>query len=231
MKRCFSLLSLILLLLAWSAAGQEKVYVHLDRTYYAAGETAWLKAYVEDAPSRETAAASRFLYVELLEPESGTALLRTKIKQGPDGLAGHLDLPDTLHSGNYLLRAYTRWQLDGPESALFHVPVKIFGAEGELPEPEGEGGEPDVTFYPEGGRCYAGQVAIIGFKAMGPDGAGLELSGTVRNDLGKMVAVARTSHEGMGVFGFTPEAGRSYRLDEDRCERPGFQQRFQRRIQ
>ena len=205
----------LLLLLAWSAAGQEKVYVHLDRTYYAAGETAWLKAYVEDAPSRDTAGTSRFLYVELLEPESGTALLRTKIKAGPDGLAGHLDFPDTLHSGNYLLRAYTRWQLDGPESALFHVPVKIFGAEGELPEPEGEGGEPDVTFYPEGGRYYADQVAIVGFKAMGPDGAGLELSGTVRNDLGLLVATARTSHEGMGVFGFTPEAGRSYRLVED----------------
>ena len=208
-------LAISLLLAVWSAAAQEKVYVHLDRTYYAAGETAWLKAYVEDVQSRDTATASRFLYVELLDPADGAALLRTKIKGGPDGLSGHLDLPDTLHSGNYLLRAYTRWQLDGPESALFHVPIKIFGAEGEIPEPKTADGEPDVTFYPEGGRYFAGQVAIIGYKAMGPDGSGLDLNGVIRDDHDRMVAVARTSHEGMGVFGFTPEAGRNYRLEEE----------------
>ena len=219
--RCL-IISLSLLLAAWSAVGQEKVYVHMDRTYYAAGETAWLKAYVEDVQDADSSSASRFLYVELLDLAGGTPLLRTKIKEGPDGLSGHFDFPDTLHSGNYLLRAYTRWQLGGPESALFHVPVKIYGAEGEPADTEipGQAGNdgadgPDVTFYPEGGRCYAGQVAIIGFKAMGPDGAGLELKGTVHDDQGLMVAQARTSHEGMGVFGFTPEAGRSYRLEEE----------------
>lgn len=212
--RCL-IISLSLLLAAWSAGAQEKVYVHLDRTYYAAGETAWLKAYIEDVQDADSSAQSRFLYVELLDPAGGTPLLRTKIKEGPDGLSGHFDFPDTLHSGNYLLRAYTRWQLDGPESALFHVPVKIFGAEGELPEPESEGDEPDVTFYAEGGRYYAGQMAIFGFKVMGPDGAGRELKGTVCDDLGQVVAQARTSHQGMGIFGFTPEAGRSYRLHEE----------------
>ena len=42
------LLFIILLLggSAWAqpAAWPEKVYVHLDRTYFAAGETIWLKA-------------------------------------------------------------------------------------------------------------------------------------------------------------------------------------------
>ena len=36
------------LLLPFAASAQsypEKAYVHLDRTYYAAGETIWLKAY------------------------------------------------------------------------------------------------------------------------------------------------------------------------------------------
>lgn len=229
MKRLQTLLASLLLLAALTAGAQEKVYVHLDRTYFAAGETAWLKAYVTDMqaggvtpgltgglpPRPEGEDNSRFLYVELLA-ESGTPVLRTKVKEGPDGLSGHLDLPDTLHSGQYLLRAYTRWQLDGPESAMFHVPVRILGAEGESDHPQDERttDAPDLTFYPEGGRFFTGEIAMIGFKAMDAEGNSVSFEGTVHDDQGKMVAVARTMHEGMGLIGFTPREGRQYTLIE-----------------
>ena len=66
-----SLLLIVPLLQAQPAYAPEKVYVHLDRTYFAAGETLWLKAYVESAvPVPDS---SRFLYVELLDGESGEA--------------------------------------------------------------------------------------------------------------------------------------------------------------
>ncbi|MBO4536080.1 MAG: hypothetical protein J5702_02615, partial [Bacteroidales bacterium] len=109
---------------AQPAAWPEKVYVHLDRTYFAAGETIWLKAYVEDELPDEY--SSLFLYVELLEPGKKEAVLRAKIRRGDEGFAGHLDLPEELPGGRYLLRAYTRWQLNWPEESLFRVPIDVY---------------------------------------------------------------------------------------------------------
>ena len=96
----------------------------LDRTYFAAGETIWLKAYVED--ELPDAYASLFLYVELLEQGKKEAVLRAKIRRGEAGFAGHLDLPEELPGGHYLLRAYTRWQLNWPEESLFRVPIDVY---------------------------------------------------------------------------------------------------------
>ena len=102
----------------------ERVYVHLDRTYFAAGETIWLKGYVEDILPDEY--ARLYLYVELLRPEEGEAVLRAKIRRGEDGFAGYLDLPEELPGGRYLLRAYTRWQLNWPEEQMFRVPIDVY---------------------------------------------------------------------------------------------------------
>ena len=218
MKRRFFFLFLLL----WSGAVgslwaqeppvPEKVYVHLDRTCYAVGETMWLAGYVENAlPEADT---SRFLYVELLDPEQGEALLRTKVKQGPDGFAGHLDLPDSLASGDYLLRAYTRWQLNWPEDRMFRVPVRIYGLDGTFPETL-PAPDIDVSFYPEGGRDFSGDLASLGFKAMDAEGRGVALSGVLVDDRGTEITTARTMHEGMGLLSFTPEAGRRYRFVTD----------------
>lgn len=117
-------MGLMLSCAAFAQPYPEKVYVHLDRTFFAAGETIWLKAYVEDELPDEY--ASLFLYVELLEQGKKEAVLRAKIRRGEEGFAGHLDLPEELPGGHYLLRAYTRWQLNWPEESLFRVPIDIY---------------------------------------------------------------------------------------------------------
>lgn len=117
-------MGLMLSCAAFAQPYPEKVYVHLDRTFFAAGETIWLKAYVEDELPDEY--ASLFLYVELLEQGKKEAVLRAKIRRGEEGFAGHLDLPEELPGGHYLLRAYTRWQLNWPEENLFRVPIDIY---------------------------------------------------------------------------------------------------------
>ena len=196
---------------AQSLEGPEKVYVHLDRTYFAAGETIWLKGYVENA--LPAADSSCFLYVELLDGEKGESVLRNKIRRGADGFAGHVDLSETLQGGKYMLRAYTRWQLNWPEDRMFHVPVTVFDGK-MVSNPAREDGI-DVSFYPEGGRFFNWEYASVGFKAMASDGRSVPFQGTLFNDLGKRVCEVRTEHAGMGLLGFTPEAGRHYRLVDE----------------
>jgi hypothetical protein len=45
---------------------QEKVYLHLDKPYYAVGDDIWFKAYVVDAKTSFASTLSHILYVELI---------------------------------------------------------------------------------------------------------------------------------------------------------------------
>ena len=140
--------------LGQTGPGREKVYVHLDRTYFAIGETMWLKGYVENALSAPD--SSRFLYIELVGGKDEEAVLRGKIRLGAEGFAGHLDLPEDMSGGRYMLRAYTRFQMNWPEEWMFHCPVEIYDGK-DSPEAV-PGADYDVSFYPEGGRYFYGNL-------------------------------------------------------------------------
>ena len=91
---------------------QEKVYVHTDNSCYFIGDTLWYKAYVLRADSLCPTDMSRLLYVELLSPD-GLVVARQRIVVADQGYScGQFALPDSLYSGYYELRAYTRWMLN-----------------------------------------------------------------------------------------------------------------------
>ncbi len=189
----------------------EKVYVHLDRTFFAIGETVWLKGYVENAlPAPDT---SRFLYVELVGGKDEEAVLRSKIRFGEDGFAGHLDLPEDMPGGRYMFRAYTRWQMNWPEEWMFHCPVEVY--DGKEVSPQAPSVDYDISFYPEGGRYFYGEYASVGFKVLMADGRSRSFTGKLFDDLGHFICDAKTEHAGMGLLGFVPSEGRSYLLVSD----------------
>ena len=91
---------------------QEKVYVHTDNQCYFVGDTLWYKAYVVRADNLQPTDMSRLLYVELLSPD-GLLVERQTVIVNPNGdTCGQFALQDSLYSGYYELRAYTRWMLN-----------------------------------------------------------------------------------------------------------------------
>lgn len=91
---------------------QEKVYVHTDNTCYFIGDTLWFKAYVLRADDLHPTDMSRLLYVELLSPD-GLVVERQRVIVSDQGYTcGQFVLQDSLYSGYYELRAYTRWMLN-----------------------------------------------------------------------------------------------------------------------
>ena len=91
---------------------QEKVFVHTDNQCYFVGDTLWYKAYVVRADNLQPTDMSRILYVELLSPD-GLVVERQNIIVSPQGYTcGQFTLRDSLYSGYYELRAYTRWMLN-----------------------------------------------------------------------------------------------------------------------
>ena len=91
---------------------QEKIYLHIDNNCYFKGDTIWYKAYVVRADSLTYTDMSRITYVELVSPD-GLVVERQNVVISPDGYGcGNFELRDTLYSGFYELRAYTRWMLN-----------------------------------------------------------------------------------------------------------------------
>lgn len=91
---------------------QEKVYLHTDNTCYFIGDTLWYKAYVVGAGDLRPTTMSRILYVELLTPDGLVAERQSVIVSANGFTCGNFALQDTLYSGYYELRAYTRWMLN-----------------------------------------------------------------------------------------------------------------------
>ena len=91
---------------------QEKVYLHLDNNCYYRGEEIWYKAYVVRADDNQFTDMSRLLYVELVSPD-GMLVERQTITISEDGDGeGSFYLTDSLYSGFYEIRAYTRWMMN-----------------------------------------------------------------------------------------------------------------------
>lgn len=130
MKRLPLLLSaLFILMLCPASHAGESVRLVCDRSLYAAGETVWLRAWVqEEAPGADKVPTSRFVYVELLRDGVGGVERRVKLKERGGLFIGQMELPEDLESGWYTLRAYTRAQKDWPAEALFHTRLLIRGA-------------------------------------------------------------------------------------------------------
>lgn len=103
---------------------QEKVYVHMDNTAYAPGDTVWFKAYLRmtntDCPSR----VSKTLYVELRDPDGYLKERKQVWMTGGEG-DGYFALTDSTYfqGGFYELRAYTRWQLNWGATEHRHTPM------------------------------------------------------------------------------------------------------------
>ncbi len=69
----------------------------------------------------------------------------------------------------------------------------------------------DVQFMPEGGYLVNGINGVVGFKAIGEDGKGVNISGTIVNANNEQLASFKSNTKGMGSTNFTPQAGMSYK--------------------
>ena len=188
----------------------EKAYLHLDRPYYASGETVWFKAYLAEADSHRPDTLSKILYVELISPQRRIVARRTL--QLRAGVApGDLALPDTLPAGTYQLRAYTNWMRNAGPDFFFSRPLVVLDAQGQLPGGPAPTAKTDLQFFPEGGSLIDELESEVGFRAIDGTGHGVAVQGVVLDAQGREVARFQSRHLGMGTFRLAPAPGQHYR--------------------
>ncbi len=185
----------------------QKLYLHIDREHYFSGQTIWFKSYFlsDFMPS----AANSTLFVELLNNQSG--IISKKVLPVFGALSnGQMQIPDTLSTGSYQLRAYTPLMLNHSKEYLFSRRVQIYGKERKGPAPAAPATVTNIRFFAEGGNLVAGVPNNVAFKSVDENGFPFTVRGIVKDDAGNEVARFTTLHDGMGAFSFTPQAGKNY---------------------
>ncbi|GAB3931008.1 hypothetical protein [Mucilaginibacter myungsuensis] len=189
----------------------EKVFVHTDRRFYLAGEVIWFKTYTVDANTNAPADMSKVAYVEVLN-DKNVPILQGKIELKYGTGNGSFYIPVTAGNGNYRLRAYTLWMKNFSPDLFFEKQLTIVNS---LEIPEAPLKQPvlsyDIRFFPEGGQLVNGVNSTVGFKAVGSDGKGADVSGVILGQANDTVARFKSGKFGMGHFSFTPAADRSYK--------------------
>jgi TonB-dependent SusC/RagA subfamily outer membrane receptor len=195
----------------------EKAYLQFDKPYYAAGDTIYFKAYVTEGEQHRPSGLSGVLHVDLVNTKDKTG---QSIKlQLDSGVAwGDFALPDSLPPGNYRVRAYTQWMRNEGEGAFFYQTITIASiANNKIPESiarhpvQALDNKADVQFFPEGGNLVSGVQSKVAFKAMGPDGLGVNVKGVVMDSGNKEVCTFSSVHLGMGYFYLEPQEGKTYK--------------------
>jgi hypothetical protein len=190
-------------------APQEKVYLHFDRAYYTSGETIWFKAYLTSGAFHIPSSLSRTIYVELIN-EEGRLVRQSKLLSLNGSAAGEIVLSDSLESGNYLVRAYTRWMKNTGEDYFFHRYLKIWNTVGQSASKSPLEKNLDVQFFPESGDLVNGVLSKVAVKAVAEDGLGKQIKGRVVDESGNLICEFKCNVLGMGAFDLTPQKGKSY---------------------
>src|SRR3978361_36518 len=100
---------------------QEKVYLHMDKPYYALGDTIWFKGYLTIGSRHQLSALSGALYVDLItDQDSLIKSLKLPVTSGM--VMGDFILGDNYKAGSYRIRAYTQWMRNaGPDYFYDHT--------------------------------------------------------------------------------------------------------------
>lgn len=184
---------------------QEKVFIHTDRTTYITGDHIWFRAYVVDGSMHRPLGMSRVVYVEILDATNQPVLqAKVPVKDG----VGHtsLFLPASLNSGNYTLRAYTRWMRNYSPDFFFHRSITIVNPFKPLGlQQQVASRDLDIQFFPEGGNMISGIDGKVAFRVVDATGRGLSaFRGYVLSNDEDTIAMFSPARFGLGNFTMTP---------------------------
>lgn len=185
----------------------EKIYFHLDKQAYVAGETIWYKAYIQinQAPSN----ISTVLCVELLN-DSGRVLQKQVLPIINSCAAGNFSIPPDNRQMRATLRAYTR-QLQNYGTAFFSQRIIPIYNPSNTKTATRSNRHNQIHFLPEGGNFVATVNNVVAFKAQDGQGYPVDVTGVVTDSRGAEVANFKAEHDGMGSFQLIAIPGERYK--------------------
>lgn len=189
----------------------EKLYIHVDRELYAPGDKIWMKVYQVNGITHKLNSNFRNIFVQLIA-DNGKVVSEHVLFSIKGQAQGQIDTRG-LESGNYTIRAYTKYLKNFGEEALFHKRISIVRAiNSDQLNASGQTGYSnlDMSFLPEGGNLITNAVNNVAFKAIDTKGKGVYVSGMIIDNAGDTVTRFSTTFRGMGKFLLMPVEGEQY---------------------
>ncbi|MDP4284152.1 MAG: hypothetical protein Q8891_06990 [Bacteroidota bacterium] len=185
--------------------GQERMYIHYDKSAYCPGETVWFKTYIMKTifPSED----SKSVYIDWTD-DKGNLLLHIVSAVVGGTSFGQFEIP-AKYTGQFIhVKAYTKWMLNFDSAFLYNKDIRILTKTNIASVKKSI--IPEITFFPEGGDAIAGVTNKIAFKANDQWGRPINVKGIIKNKKGKIIDSLRVIHDGMGFFYLRPEKGDTF---------------------
>lgn len=102
----------------------EHIKLVTDRNMYAVEELLYFRIIYSKSEQLQGLSWSKVVYLELLNPE-GKVEVQQKLPLKEDGACGSLALPQDMITGNYYLRAYTKWMSNFGPNAFAYAKIIV----------------------------------------------------------------------------------------------------------
>jgi hypothetical protein len=102
---------------------QEKLYLHIDKPVYLAGERVWFRAWPVDAVLH-TPVTGQYVHVELVNPID-SVVNRIMVRQTAGAFSGYIPLKEDLPEGEYTICAFTENMLNTGEDYFFKKNILV----------------------------------------------------------------------------------------------------------
>ena len=210
-KLIISLLLLCGVLAAQSNYESEKIFVHTDRDFYAAGDTIWLKSYIFEANTHDLSQKSKVLYL-LLQNQHNKIICQSKVAIQAGHATSQFILPKSLTSGQYELTAFTNVMRNFSSTGFYTKKIKIVTAVIAPPYSLAKKtmAKQEVLFFPEGGTLIDGISSKIAIKLNNFPNLIKGFEGKIVDSTGKLVTTFYPDIQKIGTFVLKPETGMKY---------------------
>ena len=197
---------------------KEKAYLITDKSIYTAGESVWFRSFLLHSISNKISVQSSFLFVDLVN-DSDHILLKTILNSQQQQTNGKLSLPETLSTGYYWIRAYTKTMAAKDSDYAAVVPLYVINpanpASHKLNDHKKSTSINEQPVYlemfPEGGNLVTGINSTIGFYLHDLLGNPLSQTIFIKDNRDSIISTSTTNINGFSKTEFFPYFFRKYR--------------------
>ncbi len=201
------------------AGSGEKIFVQTDKTVYAVTEKVWFKVFILDSVSDKLLATSGTLWIDIVD-QNDQPVSQSFQHAAHSESGGAIALPDTIATGIYWLRVYTKFNVGKQTSNMAVRPLVLINSQVSArnePPPEKMdqantmiAGKWVVHIYPEGSHLMAGEDNLVGLKLEDINGHAFADSGMIKDRMNKILVRFVTNSSGLVKFRYNPTARGKY---------------------
>ena len=190
----------------------EELYVRTDRDLYIAGENVWLKIIKLNGLNHCPVNISKVVYTDLLDIDNNPILQVKTFIDANSGSSGFI-LPDTLRSGNYIIRSHTNWMKNFSPELFSYKRISVinpFDNISRIKIMETNMVPDSIIFYPEGGSLINGLETCLGIRSLSKSGVPVKAKGFLVHENNDTVCSVETDNNGYGLARITAATGMKF---------------------